>query len=106
MLVDVLALPKLLTLLETTDSPSFPPENYVIPTSPLKKTFPPAPQAMKMTLCLVSLLTQKLSPKRQNFLNDLPPPNPTPTYNLVISCLNDLDSFLMRSGANLSAADV
>ena len=46
MLVDVLALPKLLTLLETTDSPSFPPENYVIPTSPLKKTFPPAPQAI------------------------------------------------------------
>ena len=53
MLVDVLALPKLLTLLETTDSPSFPPENYVIPTSPLKKTFPPAPQAIKMTLPLV-----------------------------------------------------
>ena len=71
MLVDVLALPKLLTLLETTDSPSFPPENYVIPTSPLKKTFAPAPQAIKMTLPLVSLLTQKLSPKRQNFLNDL-----------------------------------
>ena len=39
MLVVVLALPKLLTLLETTDSPSFPPENYVIPTSPLKKHF-------------------------------------------------------------------
>ena len=65
MLVVVLTLPKSLTLLETTDSPSFRPENYVIPTSPLKKTFLPA--AIKMTL----LLTQKLSPKRPNFLNDL-----------------------------------
>ena len=37
MLVVVSALPKSLTLFETTDSPSFPPENYVIPTSPLKK---------------------------------------------------------------------
>ena len=69
MLVVVLTLPKSLTLLETTDSPSFRPENYVIPTSPLKKTFLPA--AIKMTLPLVSLLTQKLSPKRPNFLDDL-----------------------------------
>ena len=37
MLVVVSALPKSLTLFETTDSPSFPPENYVIPSSPLKK---------------------------------------------------------------------
>ena len=41
------------------------------PPSPLKKIFYPTPLAIKMTLPLVSLLIQKLSPKRPNFLNDL-----------------------------------
>ena len=46
MLVVVSALSKSLTLFETTDSPSFPPENCD-PILSLKKTFPPAPQAIK-----------------------------------------------------------
>ena len=47
MLVVVSALPKSLTLFETTNSPSFPPENYVIPTSPLKKNISSSPPGYK-----------------------------------------------------------
>ena len=61
----------LLTLLETADSPTVPPGNHVIPPPPWKKFFYPTPLAIKMTLPLVSLLIQKLSPKQLNFLNDL-----------------------------------
>ena len=81
----------LLTFLETTDSPSVSLETHTNSHSPPKRNnFPPAPplpQAIKITLSL-SLVIHNLSPKRINFLNDLPPPNPTFTYNLVICCLN------------------
>ena len=61
----------LLTLLETADSPTVPPGNHVIPPPPWKIFFYPTPLAIKMTLPLVSLIIQKLSPKLLNFLNDL-----------------------------------
>ena len=61
----------LLTLLEMADSPTVPPGNHVIPPPPWKNFFYPTPLAIKMTLPLVSLIIQKLSPKLLNFLNDL-----------------------------------